>query len=172
MNCDTRSNKDRSSMHRPFILWCLLMIITTLVDAFQLTIKSPHQSTVWRHKKTVWVFWSSSDGPPESFDSIDIDLMVGQGDGMLIQNISFGVPWSEKGAEWLVADSLQPGCDYFVQITSPKDKSFKVKSARFAITGKKGWKRQSSGSAWSIDSSWWAMAIALSVAQLVFWRPF
>ena len=146
------------------VLYVLLLCKVLL--AFRLTITSPNMGTCWRHKKAVWVKWET-DGVPENFDKIDIDLMVGPGSGQLIENISFGVPWEEGKAQWKVAKSLPAGSDYFVQISSPRDKSFKVRSNRFTVCKGKMIGKQNAA---NVIGSWSASA-ALVIAgfQLLFW---
>lgn len=148
----------------------LLVLLIELSQAFKLTITSPTGNTVWRHKKEVWVHWKTEDGPPEHFGKIDVDLYVGPGDGVLIENISFGVPWTEKGAEWKVAKTLQPGSDYYILISTPQDKSFRVKSERFSVNGRGGLGKQNSATTQdNTGYAWTAMAILAAFAQFVFW---
>ncbi len=162
-----RGSRSWTHMLPPFLL---LLLLARLTLAFKLIIINPTSNTVWRHKKHVWVHWKTEEGPPEKFHKIDIDLMVGPGEGEVIENISIGVPWSFYRAKWIVAKTLQPGCEYFVRITAPQDPSFRVKSERFGICGRKGINKQSSGSAPCASStSYTAMAIAMALAQLIFW---
>lgn len=151
------------------LILLLLALSLTLVHSFRLTITSPNMGTSWRHKKAVWVKWQVDDTTTPSFDKIDIDLYVGPGSGQLIENISFGVPWQELKAEWRVAKSLPAGCDYFVQISTPSDRSFKVRSNRFAVCGGKVVGKQNAGNQERVGS--WAASLVLAVAgaHFLFW---
>jgi len=94
---------------------------------------TPNDKTHWTTQSDVMVVWSVANLSSSSPKKIDIDLMLGPDDGVLIDNISFGVPVTLGGSEWIVDKHLSTRDDYFVRITSPEDPDFKITSPRFRI---------------------------------------
>lgn len=110
---------------------CLFLI--TMGHGTQVKFDTPNEKTSWSTRSDVMVVWSVADLGSSSPKKIDIDLMLGPDDGVLIDNISFGVPIALGGSEWIVDKYLSSRDDYFVRITSPEDPKFKFISPRFKI---------------------------------------
>jgi hypothetical protein len=114
-----------------FSLVLILCLGFVRAEGSKIEILKPKAGDIWKKGSSVWVMWKEGeDGGP---DKIDLDLYFGPGDGAIMENISFGVPMDTGSAEWTVKKDLPPGGDYFVKITSPTVKGFKVVSERFTI---------------------------------------
>ena len=117
---------------------CFLLIaflLSAFVQSVQIKLKSPSSDTTWSTRSTVLVLWDAeeTDKNLKPIKSIDLDLMIGPGDGVLINNISFGVPLREGNAEWIVDPALSDRSDYFVRISSVDDPNLKINGPRFSI---------------------------------------
>ena len=148
-----------------FILICSLFWAASFGEkksdgSSEIKILRPLAGDVWKMGKYVWVYWdikSIGNGP----DRIDLDLYHGPGDGVLMENISFGVPIGESASEWVVKKGLQQGSDYFIVISSPKRRGFRIVSERFSI-GKNGtWGQGNDAVATSQISSQWLFSFLL-----------
>ena len=153
------------SLLTEFILVCSLFWASSFGEKksdglSEIKILSPRGGDIWKMGKYVWVYWdikSVGNGP----DRIDLDLYHGPGDGILMENISFGVPIGESASEWIAKKSLQQGSDYFIVVTSPQKRGFRVVSERFSI-GKNGtWGQGNDAIASSQVSSQWLLSFLL-----------
>ena len=153
---------------------CLLLLPLLLClcrcGDFKFKITAPkHEGTVWKTKQVVHVEWDWEGDLPEDLTRIDIDLMMGPGEGQLMENISFGVPVQERSARWIVAGRLHTSGDYFIKITAPELKSkWAVKSDRFAISGKRAIV-QGQNSAGSMQSLGTWCSIVIAGFLVMFW---
>lgn len=147
-----------------------ILLSAAMACALKFTLKGPNEKTTWRHRQRVWVTWEYEKGENDRVSKVDFDLFVGQGEGELIENISFGVPLTERAAEWVVAKELPAGREYFVKVSSTQDKGFKVVSPRFGVNRKGGARGQASGTAEAVSKWLWsAGAVLVPAVQLLFW---
>ena len=115
------------------ILLPLLLFSLVLGELSKIQILKPLATDSWSQGASVWVMWDLKSVGDDGPDRIDLDLCAGPGDGVMLENISFGVPIGELAAEWTVKQNLPPGNDYFVKVSSPGTRGFKFVSERFTI---------------------------------------
>ena len=149
----------------------ILVSIPVLAFGFDLKLTTPNHSTKWTTRSDVVVLWQVAKGNvnPTNITKIDLDLMIGPGDGVLIDNISFGVSLFQGNAEWIVDPDLSGRSDYFVRVTSEEDSKFKINGPRFRIarngTALKG---QNAASGRPSPGSIWGWQVAMLLGLITF----
>lgn len=133
----------------PLVLLALLGIVAC-TDVY---ITSPYDIIVWKLGKQETVTWNILPGGPV-IEALDVDLMDGEEiSANVICNIARGLPITATSATWVVPNTLAPGKNYFVRVSSP-NLALQRFSHRFTIDGAQcSTKTSSSSSAASSSAS-------------------
>lgn len=112
----------------------LLALFFSASHCTDVYITSPYDVISWVIGKQETVTWNILPGGP-AIDAFNVDLMDGQEiSANVVCNIARGLPITSTSATWVVPDSIAPGKNYFVRVSSP-DLALQRYSHRFAING-------------------------------------
>jgi hypothetical protein len=102
------------------------------------TIVEPNGDTLWRAGEDGVVQWEASStdeatAADESGLMVNVDLMVGPGDGVVVMAIASNIPASNNQLSWHVSQSLSTRSDYFVRLSSAGGNAKLANGDRFYI---------------------------------------
>jgi hypothetical protein len=99
--------------------------------AWAMQIGEPSKGQIWNAGTEVAIKWDPQDSQPDSL--VDVDLLVGPGQGVVVMEIASSIPSSQGQTNWAVSKYLSSRSDYFVRLSSSQDDQELAKSHRFKI---------------------------------------
>ena len=108
----------------------MILMVPGLSWAIQ--IMQPTRGQVWDANTQVQIRWDPQNSPPDI--PIDVDLLVGLGDGVVVMEISNNVPSAEGQTSWTVSKFLSSRSDYFVRLSDSGSQQTLSSSERFKIS--------------------------------------
>jgi len=94
----------------------LLLFAVWQIAAWQ--VLEPDGDTVWRAGQQVTIKWNNEESAPYyTAQLVDVDLMVGPGDGVVVMSIAASLPSTQLQAEWTVSQFLSTRSDYFIRLS-------------------------------------------------------
>lgn len=149
------------------LLLALLSLVLAGNNDIDFKFKTPNEQVKWYTTADVLVLWGTNKKDDSRIKNIDIDLMLGPGNGVLVDNVSFGVPAHQGLCEWIVDRNLPTRNDYFLRITSTDDPSFLINGPRFTIKRNSS-KAASSGAEEHLRGASWSVVMAALLSFLAF----
>jgi hypothetical protein len=95
--------------------WNILFLL--MGTALCWSVMDPNDGSVWSSNTEVTVKWNSTSSDSMQTTAIDVDLMVGPGDGVVVMEIGREIPGSASQASWAVNEFLSTRSDYFIRLT-------------------------------------------------------
>lgn len=77
----------------------------------------PNSISVWVADTQVQIQWNSTSSEAANLPRIDVDLMVGPGEGVIVMTIGNDIPGNVTSASWFVSRFLSTRSDYFIRLT-------------------------------------------------------
>lgn len=109
----------------------LLMMVST-VKCWE--VLEPNSDSVWESDTQVQIQWNSTAVENAQTPRIDVDLMVGPGNGVVVMAIGNEVPSNVTSAVWTVSKFLSTRSDYFIRLTQAgQNSSTLAYSERFNV---------------------------------------